>query len=184
LETLHRFLLATEVTADGRAIALDEGLDRAVTALPAAGGGGKAMVVGNGGSAAIAAHLQVDLVHTLGVRALEFTAAPLLTAISNDRSYAEAFPSLVAFWATAGDLLIAISSSGRSPNIVEAARAARAKGAKVVTFSGFAPENPLRSLGDVNLYVPAEEYGLVESAHAVLAHCLVDRAAEIRGPNR
>ena len=72
------------------------------------------------------------------------------------------------------DVLMAISSSGQSENILRAASAAKNKALKLVTFSGFEKENPLRKLGDVNFYVPAANYGFVEIAHLSICHCLVD----------
>jgi len=135
----------------------------------------KVMVVGNGGSAAIASHMQTDLAHGLGVRALVFTEPSTLTAQANDHGYPHAFGNLTRLWAEPGDLLVAISSSGRSANILNACAAARERGAAVVTFSGFGPDNPLRSLGDLNFYVASSAYGAVESAHAVLIHHLTDQ---------
>lgn len=134
----------------------------------------KVMVVGNGGSAAIASHLQTDLAHGLGVRALVFTEPGTLTAQANDHGYAHAFANLTRLWAEPGDLMVAISSSGRSANILNACQAARERGAGLITFSGFAPDNPLRALGDLNFHVASPAYGAVESAHAVLIHHLTD----------
>jgi D-sedoheptulose 7-phosphate isomerase len=134
----------------------------------------KVMVVGNGGSAAIASHLQTDLIHSLKVRALIFTEPSVLTAQANDHGYATAFSNLTELWAEPGDLMIAISSSGKSENILGACRAARNLGARIITFSGFAPGNPLRGLGDLNFHVASPDYGQVESSHAVLIHHLTD----------
>jgi D-sedoheptulose 7-phosphate isomerase len=135
----------------------------------------KVMVVGNGGSAAIASHLQTDLVHSLGVRALVFTEPSTLTAQANDHGYEHAYGNLARLWAEPGDLMVAISSSGRSTNILNACRTAREQGAGLITFSGFGPDNPLRTLGDLNFYVASSAYGAVESAHAVLIHHLTDQ---------
>ncbi len=135
----------------------------------------KVMVVGNGGSAAIASHLQTDLAHGLGVRALVFTEPSTLTAQANDHGYEQAYRNLTRLWAEPGDLMVAISSSGRSANILNACRTAREKDAGLITFSGFAPGNPLRTLGDLNFYVASSAYGAVESAHAVLIHHLTDQ---------
>lgn len=134
----------------------------------------KVMVVGNGGSAAIASHMQTDLAHSLGIRALVFTEPSTLTAQANDHGYEVAYRNLAQLWTEPGDLLVAISSSGRSPNILNACEAARAKGASLITFSGFGSNNPLRALGDLNFYVSSSEYGAVESSHAVLIHHLTD----------
>ncbi len=136
----------------------------------------KIMVVGNGGSAAIADHLHNDLCKAVGVRALAFHHTALLTALTNDEGYERAFERNVEQWAEPDDLLIAISSSGRSANILRAAAAALAAGARVITLSGFAPDNPLRALGELNFYIPSSSYGQVELAHSVLAHYLTDAA--------
>ncbi len=184
LDELNAFLRQT-IASDGKgeALSLEEGMTRAA-ALILSCGDAKVMVIGNGGSAAIAAHLQTDLCHTVGVRAMEFTASSLLTALSNDFAYEEAFPRLLSLWASPNDLLIAISSSGRSPNIVNAAAPVRERGCRMITFSGFHPDNPLRSLGDVNFYVPSHQYSIVETAHATLAHYLTDRASAARQSQR
>ncbi len=134
----------------------------------------KVMVVGNGGSAAIASHIQNDICKALGTRALVFTEQPLLTALANDDGYEGAYESMTRLWAVERDLLIAISSSGRSPNILRAVTAARAAGCRVVTLSGFAADNPLRATGDVNFHVASHSYGLVETAHAALGQYFTD----------
>jgi D-sedoheptulose 7-phosphate isomerase len=137
--------------------------------------GRKVLVIGNGGSAAIASHMQTDLCHSLGIRGLVFNEPPLLTALANDNGYEHAFQRLVDLWADPGDVLVAISSSGRSSNILNACAAARDRGASLITFSGFGADNPLRSQGDLNFYVANATYGPVESAHAVLVHHLTDQ---------
>jgi D-sedoheptulose 7-phosphate isomerase len=144
--------------------------------------GRRVMVVGNGGSAAIASHMQTDLAHSLGIRALVFTEPSVLTAQANDHGYEVAYRNLVNLWGEPGDLLVAISSSGRSKNILNACEAARAKGARVVTLSGFGPDNPLRSQGDLNFYVESSLYGPVECAHQVLVHHLTDQVLAALSP--
>ena len=73
-----------------------------------------------------------------------------------------------------GDILFAISSSGESKNILNGALKARQKGCHIITLSGFARENPLQKMGDVNFYVPSHSYGYVEIAHLTICHCIVD----------
>lgn len=131
-------------------------------------------IIGNGGSAAIASHVQNDLCKGSGIRAMVFNETPLLTAYANDMSYQEAFNQMLYLWASSGDLLIAISSSGQSENILNAVKTARDRGCLVITFSGFRSENPLRLLGDINFYVPSCEYGIVETAHATILHYITD----------
>jgi D-sedoheptulose 7-phosphate isomerase len=131
-------------------------------------------IIGNGGSAAIASHVQNDLCKGLGVRAMVFNETPLLTAYANDICYQAAFEQMLKIWASPGDLLIAISSSGKSENILNAVKAAKELDCPVITFSGFTPENPLRKMGDLNFYVSSDEYGIVETAHATILHYLTD----------
>jgi D-sedoheptulose 7-phosphate isomerase len=144
----------------------------------------KVMIIGNGGSAAIASHLQNDLCKSAQIRAMVFTEPPLLTALSNDISYTAAYRELVNLWADKGDILFSISSSGRSQNIIDAVSTAREKGCNpIITLSGFLPDNPLRCLGDINCYIPSNEYGYVELAHSVLSHFVSDQTAKKEMPN-
>ena len=172
-----------EVQATGRdrsPLALEEAVRRTgAILLQARERRRKAMVIGNGGSAAIASHMQTDLCHSLGMRGLVFNEPPLLTALANDHGYPNAFQRLVKLWADDGDALVAISSSGRSANILGACAEARERGLALVTYSGFAPDNPLRQLGDVNFYVASDRYGPVETGHAVLIHHLTDHLLAI-----
>jgi D-sedoheptulose 7-phosphate isomerase len=80
----------------------------------------------------------------------------------------------VEFHGRGGDLLVAISSSGTSPNILNAVKAARKINCKVVTFSGFTEDNNLRSVGNINFFVRSKEYGFVEVAHLALCHAVLD----------
>ena len=136
------------------------------------------MIVGNGGSAAIASHIHNDLCKSVGMRAMVFNETPLLTAFSNDLSYTVAFENLINLWADNGDMLIAISSSGKSENILRAAKVALVKGSTVITLSGFKHDNPLRHMGQVNFFVPSGEYGYVELIHSILAHYISDAATK------
>ncbi|MBU4263799.1 MAG: SIS domain-containing protein [Proteobacteria bacterium] len=138
--------------------------------------GKKAMVIGNGGSAAIAGHMQNDLSKAVGIRTLAFHDVSLMTAMANDHGYVNAYESFVEQWSDQDDLLIAISSSGESANILKAVAVARGKGCHIVTLSGFSEVNPLRRSGDLNFYVPVSDYGYVETLHSVLTHYLTDMA--------
>jgi len=174
-------LLDTHVTTfDGQQLSLDDGMQQAVELILDAGANGKIMVIGNGGSSAIASHAQNDLCKSVGVRALVLTETALLTALTNDLSYAEAYERQVELWATSNDLLMAISSSGKSENILRAVRAAAAKNCRVITFSGFAPDNPLRQTGAINFYVASGQYGIVEISHAAHFQYLTDAATAVK----
>ncbi len=135
--------------------------------------------IGNGASATMASHMALDFTKNGGVNALAFNDSAFLTAISNDISYDSVFSLCIEKFGKANDLLIAISSSGNSQNILNGVEAARSKGMKTVTLSGMKPNNPLRQTGDLNVYVPAETYGIVECCHQVLLHCWLDRYMEI-----
>ena len=178
LTAFSRLLDQVEITTDrGGQVPIDDAVDSVVSAIAAVkASGAKVLLIGNGGSAALVSHMQNDLCKMVGVRAMVFTEAPFLTATANDDGYDSVFHRPVELWADAADVLIAVSSSGESENIVKAAAAAKAKGCRVVTMTGFRPANRLRQLGHVNVYVPASAYGYVETAHALIAHCVTDIA--------
>jgi D-sedoheptulose 7-phosphate isomerase len=136
--------------------------------------GNKIIFIGNGGSAGIASHLAIDFSKNGGLRSLAFNDPSALTCLGNDLGYENVFAKQLDFHARPGDLLIAISSSGRSPNILAAVKMARTRECKVATFSGFTEKNELRLAGDVNFYVRSGEYGFVEIAHLALCHAVLD----------
>ena len=179
---LSELLLSLQVTDEhGAVLSLNEGTDKALDLiLSVKSASRKMMLIGNGGSAAIVSHVQNDLCKAVGVRAMVFNEQPLLTALSNDHGYGCVFERPVELWADTGDLLVAISSSGRSENILRGVRASLARGCDVVTLSGFSPDNPLRRMGHLNFYVPSQVYGYVELAHSILAHFLTDCAMTLR----
>jgi D-sedoheptulose 7-phosphate isomerase len=159
----------------------DVAMDRLVALCREVGmAGGKLIFVGNGGSASIASHMAVDFTKNGGVKAVAFNDPVFLTCLGNDLGYEQVFAFQVERHAEPRDALIAISSSGRSASILNAVAAARGREAKVVTMSGFDDRNPLRSLGDLNFYVPAGEYGYVELTHCSLAHCILDALTGVR----
>lgn len=136
--------------------------------------GKKIMVIGNGGSAGIAMHTLADYAHAGELKTMDFYGPALLTCMSNDYGYENVFAKPVEMFAEPGDTLFAISSSGKSPNIINACKSALAKKCDVITFSGFSSDNPLRRLGRMNFYVPSNHYGFVELAHQTLIHCILD----------
>jgi D-sedoheptulose 7-phosphate isomerase len=118
--------------------------------------------------------MAVDIWKNGGIRATAFNDPSLLTCIGNDYGYKHVFEKPMEMFAEEGDVLIAISSSGSSENILLGVKAARAKGLSVITFSGFSKNNPLFSMGDVNFYTPCGAYGPVEVLHQLLCHCILD----------
>lgn len=129
---------------------------------------------GNGASASMAEHLSHDCFQNADLQTYTVSETAHLTAISNDLSFEDIFAYRITKMCGSGDILVTISSSGNSPNIIKAISAAREKGMFIVTLSGKSPDNKSRKLGDLNFYVPLGTYGLVESAHAVLLHCWLD----------
>jgi D-sedoheptulose 7-phosphate isomerase len=111
-----------------------------------------------------------------GLRAWAMNDGSMLTCLGNDYGYDHIFAKQIEFHARGGDLLIAISSSGRSANILNAVRSGREMGCGVVTLSGFLPDNPLREKGDINFYLNSELYGYVEIGHLALCHSILDHS--------
>jgi D-sedoheptulose 7-phosphate isomerase len=173
--TLDRVLHAVEVT-DRSGNALDQmaGLSGAARAVSRASAAGKTIfVIGNGGSAGIASQVTYTFTHLHRVAAFCLNDPSALTGIGADHGYDQVFSHQLTAYGRPGDCLIAISSSGRSPNILNAVSAARHKRLEILTLSGFEPQNPLRRSGDINLYVNSDSYGFVEVSHLALCHVVM-----------
>ena len=136
--------------------------------------GKKICFIGNGGSAAIAIHMTNDFLKNGGIRTHSMHDPATLTCLGNDFDFTQIFSRQLEMIADEGDILTAISSSGKSPNILRAVDKAREKRCKVITLSGFSEDNPLRQMGDLNIYVPSMEYGIVESLHNLILQQVVD----------
>lgn len=178
-------LLARCSATDGKGALLD--LEVAVAEVCARldtlrNGGGSVYLVGNGGSAGVASHAATDFFTSAEVRAMTLHESSLMTCMANDFGYENAFARMLAHLIRPGDLLFAISSSGRSMNIRNAATQAVAGGAGLVTLSGFAGDNPLRSMGSINFWLDSSDYGMVEIGHQFILHNMSDRIrATLRG---
>jgi len=131
-------------------------------------------LIGNGGSAAIVSHISNDLLNVAKIRAFTLHESSLVTCISNDYGYENVYSKPLKTLAQANDLLIAVSSSGKSQNIRNAANSMKEIGGKVITLSGFDNDNPLREMGSVNFWLNSNDYGLVEVGHMFFLHCLSD----------
>ena len=137
--------------------------------------GNKLIIVGNGGSAAIASHFSVDLTKNAGIRCINFNESDLITCFANDYGFENWVDKAVEFYGDEGDILIAISSSGFSENILNGCNSARKKNfSRIVTFSGMNNDNPLRKLGDINFWVDSMAYNHVENIHQFLLLAVVD----------
>jgi len=132
-------------------------------------------VIGNGGSASIASHAVNDFVNVAMLRAFTLHDSALLTCMANDYGFENAYARMLGKMAKPGDVLIGISSSGRSKNIRNAAAQVADIGGTVITLSGFDAANPLRTLGDINVWLDSSDYGMVEVGHQFVMHNLSDR---------
>jgi D-sedoheptulose 7-phosphate isomerase len=134
----------------------------------------KIIIAGNGGSAAMASHVAVDFTKAAGIRAINFNEADLITCFANDYGYENWVAKAIEAYGDPGDLVILISSSGRSPNIINAASYAKQNSFPLVTLSGFDSDNPLRKMGDINLWVDSKSYNIVEMTHHIWLLSVVD----------
>ncbi len=136
--------------------------------------GSTVYLIGNGASASMASHFAADLAKNGQLHTQVFSDICLVTAISNDISFEQVYAEPLRRRGRPGDLLVAISSSGRSPNILRCVEVARELGIIIVTLSAFGADNPLRSAGDLNGYIPAATYGEAETCHAAVLHSWMD----------
>lgn len=165
-------------TSNGTAVDCDEAIEQVLATLEGTRARGSTVfVVGNGGSTAVAAHFAVDLVNTAKIAASTLSDSATMTCMANDYGYGEVYAAALATVARPHDVLVAISSSGRSSNIVNAALAMREHGNCVITLTGFDPANALRRLGQVNVYLPCDAYGIVEVGHQTFLHFITDSLA-------
>jgi len=135
----------------------------------------KVMIFGNGGSAAIASHVSVDLTKNANIRCVNFNEADLITCFANDYGYKRWVEKAIDFYADEQDVLILISSSGKSENMLNACKAARNKKiSKIITFTGHDKNNSLSKLGDINFWINSKAYNFVENTHQIWLLTIVD----------
>lgn len=137
--------------------------------------------IGNGGSSAIASHMTADFMKNGGMITYSLYDNAVTTCMGNDYGYEYIFSKPMEFLVREGDLVVAISSSGNSHNIINAIETAKMKKATVITFTGFKSDNRARQMGDINVYVPCEKYGIVESIHNLILQQIVDLIMERDG---
>ena len=129
--------------------------------------GKKVLIAGNGGSAAMASHVSVDLTKQSGIRTVNFNEADLITCFANDFGYENWVAKAIEFYGDKGDIAILISSSGKSPNMINAAIQAKSMNIPVITLTGFEQNNPLRKFGGLNLWVDSRAYNVIENIHQI-----------------
>ena len=128
----------------------------------------RVLIFGNGGSAAIASHVSVDLTKNVKVKAMNFNEADLITCFSNDYGYEKWIEKTIEFYGDKKDIIILISSSGKSKNMINACKAAkRKKISNIITLTGNKKNNPLSKLGNINLWVDSNIYNHIENIHQI-----------------
>tara|TARA_B100000989_G_scaffold86874_1_gene62568 strand:- start:5019 stop:5564 length:546 start_codon:yes stop_codon:yes gene_type:complete len=140
----------------------------------------KIILVGNGGSAAMASHVSVDLTKACQIRAINFNEADLITCFANDYGYENWVKKALYSYADKKDLVICISSSGKSKNIINGAKFAKKLGCKVITLTGFDKLNPLRKTGHINLWLNSKNYNFIEMTHHTWLLSIVDFIAKAK----
>ena len=134
----------------------------------------KVIFIGNGGSSSIASHCSIDYSRTAGIRAQNFNDGASLTCLGNDYGYEYVFSKQIELHGQKDDILVAISSSGNSKNIINAVKVGKKKKMYIITLSGFKENNKLRALGNLSFYVSSNSYGFVEILHLIILHSFLD----------
>lgn len=134
-------------------------------------------IIGNGGSASIASHMAIDLLNMSKIKAHTLYDLSMLTCISNDHGYENVFKNPLKVMIDEGDILIAISSSGESDNILNVVKHANSKNIFTITLSGFSEDNQLKKMGNINIWLDSMDYGIVEIGHGFVLHNIADKLA-------
>ena len=134
----------------------------------------KVYIVGNGGSASIASHVSVDFAKVARIPSSTFNNSNLITCFANDYGYENWVVEAIKAYTNINDLIILISSSGTSKNIVNAAQYCKDNNIDLITLSGFTKDNPLSTLGNVNFHIESTEYNYIEMSHHIILLALVD----------
>jgi D-sedoheptulose 7-phosphate isomerase len=137
----------------------------------------RVIFIGNGGSNAISGHMMEDYMKIAGKQTLSFTDPSLITCFANDYGYDKAIAEWIKRSFQKDDVLVAISSSGESANILNAVDQHLQLQGPVITLSGFKEQNRLSGKGTVNFHVAAKNYGIVECFHQIILHAILDELA-------
>jgi D-sedoheptulose 7-phosphate isomerase len=144
---------------------------------------GRIIIAGNGGSASIAAHICVDFAKELSIKAINFNEANLITCFANDFGYENWLKKACEIYIQKNDMVILISSSGNSSNIINAATYLRSKKISLITLSGFNKKNKLKKIGNINLWCNSNLYNFVEMTHYIWLVSIVDFLKNYRSIN-
>lgn len=140
----------------------------------------KIIIVGNGGSAAIASHFSVDMTKNGNTRCINFNESDLLTCFSNDYGYENWVKQALKFYSDKKDLVILISASGNSLNMINAAKFLKKNKNKLITFTGFSGKNKLSKFGNLNFIVNSKSYNFIENIHQYWLLIIVDIMAKYK----
>jgi len=137
---------------------------------------GKVIIMGNGGSAAMASHVSVDLTKNADIRAVNFNEADLITCFANDFGYENWMSEALRMYSDSNDIIILISSSGKSPNVVNAGEWCNENSLPFITFTGMEVDNPLKSVNNkgLNFWVDSRAYNHIEMVHHIWLLAIVD----------
>ncbi len=175
IEKLKRVIDEIEITEGDKRLTYEDGMERLMEIMQSARSHHRQLFfAGNGGSAAIAEHMTADYLKNGHMRTVSLYDSPVVTCLGNDYGYEYVFSKQLEMMAEEGDLFVPISSSGNSQNIINAIEVIRKLKGTVISFTGFKPDNRARMMGDINVYVPCNEYGIVESTHNLVLQQLVD----------
>ena len=134
----------------------------------------KVLIFGNGGSAAIASHFTIDMLKNTKIRCVNFNEASTITCLSNDFGYENWVKKSIEYNFDKGDVVIIISSSGESKNMINACKYAKKKKLSLITLTGFKKENSVGKMGLVNFWVDSKIYNHVENTHQFLLLTVID----------
>ncbi len=177
LEEFFKVVAGTKVVENmGMELSLQEGINKTFEIIDNARESNRGLyIIGNGGSAAIASHAAIDFLNMGKISAHTLHDSATFTCMANDYGYEYAFSNIIELTLKSKDILIAISSSGHSKNIINAVESAKQLGSIVITLSGFDSKNNLRKKGDINFWCNSRDYGMVEIAHQFILHNLSDK---------
>lgn len=131
-------------------------------------------IIGNGGSASIASHISIDLNKLNKIKTRTFNDPSWITCLTNDYGQKFWVSKALEFSLKKNDIVILISSSGKSENLIEAAKFAQLNQNKIVTFTGFSSVNKLSKLGNLNFIVNSKSYNIIENIHQIWLTMMID----------
>lgn len=178
IKNLNHLLEGLSVDKRGKEMESDEGFRTwAEQIVKVRRSEGRVYLIGNGASASMASHFCADMSKNGHLNTQVFTDSALMSAVANDMGFEWVFADPLRRRGKKGDMLIAMSCSGLSPNIIKAVDVANRLEIYTVTMSASDEENPLRTIGRLNFFVPARSYGDAESCYAIIMQHLLNQVS-------